>query len=336
MNKELATTIHDIVQKGKGILAADESTKTCTKRFESLKIPCTDESRRDYREMLFRAPGISKFISGVILYEETLKQKSADGGGLPEILKKQGVVVGIKVDTGLIALPNTNEQVTQGLDGLPERLAEYKKYGARFAKWRAVFSISDHTPSRLAIRANAESLARYAAICQNTGVVPIVEPEVLLDGDHTLERSFVVHEEVLHHVFHALHHHHVVLEHMILKPSMIVSGKDASVRASVQQVAEATVRVLRRTVPSAVPSINFLSGGQTPEEATHHLQLMNLLDRAKPWLLSFSYGRALQDPALKAWGGKNSNAKIAQEAFLKRARLNGAAVEGKYTQSMEK
>ncbi len=331
----LQTTINDIAIAGKGILAADESVPTMTKRLTSINVESTEETRRAYREMLFTTPDLAKYINGVILFEETLGQRASDGTPLPELLSKQGIVPGIKVDKGLIALTNSgNEKFTQGLDGLSDRLANYKEMGARFAKWRNVYNISDITPSSLAIEVNAENLARYAAICQAQGIVPIVEPEVLLDGNHTIERCFDATEAVLHAVFAALYRHKVTPEHIILKPSMVVSGKDCAQRADMQTVAELTVKVLLRTVPAAVPTINFLSGGQTPEEATAHLNAMNAL-RSLPWNLSFSYGRALQEPALKAWAGKKENVDAGREALHKRAKLNGAASVGKYTEAME-
>lgn len=334
--QECESTIKDLVVHGKGILAADESTSTIAKRLATIHVESTEENRRAYREVLLTTPKLSEFISGVILYEETLYQKTKDGKLVSDILKKQGIVPGIKVDKGLFPLANTpDEKITEGLDGLGERLVKYKQAGARFAKWRAVYSISANTPSCLAVSANAEALADYAAVCQSYSIVPIVEPEVLLDGNHTIERCFEVTMWVLREVFHALHTHKVVLEHMILKPSMVVSGKDCPQKASVHDVAKQTIEALRRTVPAAVPSINFLSGGQIPEEATVHLQAMNALGQ-QPWQVSFSYGRALQDPALKAWAGKEENTAAAQKALYKRAKLNGMAAMGKYSEKMEK
>jgi fructose-bisphosphate aldolase class I len=336
IQQELTATIKALSTAGKGILAADESTATITKRFESVGIESNEQNRRDYRELLMTAPGVNKYIAGVILFEETLNQKTASGILFPEALNKLGIIPGIKVDKGLVVLPGTNnENVTQGLDGLPERLADYKAKGARFAKWRAVYSISANTPSQLAIDTNAEVLARYAAICQAQGIVPIVEPEVLIDGDHTIERCEAVSEPVFRAVFDALARHKVALEHIVLKPSMVISGKACSQKASVQQVAEATLRVLRRTVPAAVPTINFLSGGQSSEQATAHLDAMNKAGHL-PWNLSFSYARALQDYAMKAWQGQAKNKDAAQKAFYKRAHLNGLAATGQYAESMEK
>ncbi len=332
----MESTVKLLAAQGKGILAADESTGTIAKRFASIKIENTEENRRAYRELLFTTDGLAEYVSGVILYEETLGQKSKDGIPFPQLLEKQGIVPGIKVDMGLIPLVNSKEeQVTQGLDGLPERLAAYKKQGAKFAKWRAVFNIDDQRPSQLAIKTNAENLARYAAICQSQGIVPIVEPELLIDGTYTIERSAEATEKVLHSVFNALHRHGVILECIVLKPSMVVSGKECSKQASMDEVAKATVKVLLRTVPAAVPTINFLSGGQTSEEATAHLNRMNALFPNLPWNLSFSYGRALQDHALKAWLGNQKNAISAQKALHKRARLNAVACKGKYSAELE-
>jgi fructose-bisphosphate aldolase class I len=335
--EELQTTIAGMVQKGKGILAADESHPTMAKRFKPIDVESTEENRRAYRSLLFTTPGLNEFISGVILFEETLGQLSDDGIPLPEVLSQQGIVPGIKVDKGKGPLPGApGDLITYGLDGLAERLQGYKKQGARFAKWREVYPVTDDNPTALGLKANAEMLARYAAVCQAEGIVPIVEPEVLMDGDHTLQRAAEVIEEVLHEVFHALHRHGVRLEHMVLKPSMVTPGKEHAAMATPEQVAEATVKVFRRTVPAAMPSINFLSGGQGPEEATANLNAMNRMFPNEPWEISFSYGRALQQPALQAWLGKSENAGAMQQALLKRAMLNGAARQGKYTAEMEK
>jgi fructose-bisphosphate aldolase class I len=332
---ELDATVQALVQKGKGILAADESSPTIAKRFKAIGVESTEENRRAYRQLLLATPGLGDFISGVILYEETLGQRSDDGTPFPQLAARQRIVPGIKVDAGKVALAHApGDEVTQGLDGLAKRLDAYKQQGARFAKWRAVYNVSDTLPSRLAIEANAEALASYAAICQEKGVVPIVEPEVLMDGKHTIDRCAEVTEAVLHEVFHALHRHAVVLEHTLLKPSMVVPGKDHAQQAEPAEVAACTIRVLRRTVPAAVPGIFFLSGGQTPAEATANLDAMNRLG-TQPWQLSFSYGRALQDPALRAWKGQAANLRETQTALLKRARLNGAAREGTYAASME-
>lgn len=332
---ELEATTSKLAMKGKGILAADESTGTITKRFQAVGIESTEDTRRAYRELLMTAPGCQNYIAGVILFEETLSQKTSQGLAFPDALNKIGILPGIKVDKGLIILPNTNgENVTQGLDGLSERLAEYKSKGARFAKWRAVYAIGKDTPSTLAIKTNAEILARYAAICQTQGIVPIVEPEVLIDGDHTIERCEEVSEPVLHAVFNALYRHKVKLEYIVLKPSMVINGKACTQKASVEEVATATLRVLRRTVPAAVPTINFLSGGQSSEQATAHLNAMN--QNVLPWNLSFSYARALQDYAMKTWQGQEKNIANAQTAFIKRAKLNSLAARGEFTESMEK
>ena len=333
---ELQATIEDMVQKGKGILAIDESHPTIAKRFKPIHVESTEENRRIWRSLLLTTPGLGDYISGVILFEETLTQKTDDGTALPQLAEKQGIVPGIKVDKGKIPLVNApGDMITQGLDGLADRLKVYKEQGARFAKWREVYPIDTHNPKPLGVEANAEVLARYAAICQSVGIVPIVEPEVLIDGDHTIERCFNVIETVQHAVYHALHRYGVILEYTILKPSMVTPGKEHATRASPEEVAENTVKVLRRSVPAAVPSINFLSGGQTDEEASANLNAMNAMVTNLPWELSFSYGRALQQPALHAWQGKADNYKAAQDALYKRARLNGAARYGKYTTAME-
>lgn len=337
MIQELEATIAKLSAKGKGILAADESSGTITKRFAAVNVESTEETRRAYREMLLTTPNINEFIAGVILFEETLNQKMSDGTPFPEALKKLGILPGIKVDKGLVILPNTaDEQVTQGLDGLGERLAAYRAQGACFAKWRAVFAISDKTPSRLVIKTNAEDLARYAALCQANGIVPIVEPEVLIDGDHTIERCAEVSEHVLHAVFNALYKHKVKLEYIVLKPSMVINGKKCPVKASAEQVARMTVTILKRTVPAAVPTINFLSGGQSPEEATANLNAMNALSSHLPWNVSYSYARALQDYPMKIWHGDKKNISAAQKAFYERAKLNSLASTGKYAPTMEK
>ena len=334
--QELTMTVAGLTAPGKGILAADESLGTIEKRFKAVNVASTEEARRDYRELLFSTSGLGEFISGVILFEETLKQKSAAGVPLPELLKVQGIVPGIKVDMRTVPLPNfPGETVTQGLDGLAQRLGEYKQLGARFAKWRAVIHIGAGIPTRGAIASNAYALARYAAICQEKALVPIVEPEVLMDGDHTLAMSSRVTEEVLHAVFHALHLQRVSLEHMILKPNMVEPGRECPAPASPQQVAQASLICLRRTVPAAVPGINFLSGGQRETTATANLHALNTTTEKQPWVLSFSYGRALQASVLRAWRGKAVNKSLAQEALCKRAHLNSAATQGKYTATME-
>jgi fructose-bisphosphate aldolase class I len=325
-----------MVAPGKGILAADESTGTIEKRFKSINVENTEENRRAYRDLLFSARGMSQYISGVILYDETLRQKSADGTPFPELLAKQGVVPGIKVDTGAkdMALA-PGETVTEGLDNLPKRCAEYVKLGARFAKWRAVITIGAGIPSSACITANAHALARYAAICQAAGLVPIVEPEVLMDGDHTIERCEEVTEWTLRDQFAALASQRVAFEKMVLKPSMVVAGASCKRQAPVREVAERTLTVLKRTVPAAVPGIAFLSGGQSDEEATAHLDAMNKIG-GLPWRLTFSYGRALQAAPQKAWSGKSENVAAAQRAFSHRARMNGLAALGQWKQDLEK
>ncbi len=332
---ELQTTVHALVQEGKGILAMDESSPTIHKRFATIGVDSTEPNRRAYRRTLLSTPDLSDFISGVILFEETLSQHSDDGTPIPQLASQQGIVPGIKVDKGKLPLANApGDEITRGLDGLEQRLDGYKDQGARFAKWRNVYHVSNRNPSTLALEANAEVLARYAAICQVQGVVPIVEPEVLIDGDHSIERSAEITEAVLHAVFSALHRHHVALEYMLLKPSMVIPGKDHKHSAKPEEVAAQTIKVFRRTVPAAVPSINFLSGGQSPEEATANLDALNRLG-AQPWQLSFSYGRALQEPALAAWQGRAENTAATQTALYRRAMLNGAAREGNYDATME-
>jgi len=332
---ELAATATALVAPGKGILAADESSGTIAKRFDSIQVESTEERRRAYRELLFTTAGAAEFISGVILYEETLGQRAADGTPLPETLSRQGIIPGIKVDSGTTALAGfEGEKVTEGLDGLDGRLAGYRDQGARFTKWRAVLAIGEQLPTPGCIRANAEALARFAASSQQAGLVPIVEPEVLMDGDHTIERCDRATRDTLAEVFAALRRHRVRFDGMLLKPNMVLSGSDCPTQAGVEQVAEATVACLRDNVPASVPGIVFLSGGQTDEAATAHLNAMNRLGGA-PWQLSFSYGRALQAPALKAWKGEAANGPAAQRAFLHRARLNGAARSGGWTEAME-
>jgi len=334
-NENLESVARKLVAGGKGILAADESSPTIEKRLKSIGVPSTEENRRAYREVLFTTAGAGDFISGVILFEETIRQKTRDGRTFVEALEQQGIIPGIKVDKGAKLMANfAGEKVTEGLDGLRERLAEYRQLGARFAKWRAVITIGENIPTRTCIEANAEALARYAALCQEGDLVPIVEPEVLMDGAHTIERHFGVTQQTLESVFHALYEHRVVLEAMLLKPNMVLSGKDCSQQASVQEVAEATVRCMKRVVPAAVPGLVFLSGGQSDVEATEHLNVMNRLDQA-PWQLSFSYGRALQAPVLKAWKGDPANVADAQRAFHHRALCNSKARFGKYTEDME-
>jgi len=332
---ELTATATALVAPGKGILAADESSGTIKKRFESIDVESTEEHRRAYRELLFTTEGAGEFISGVILYDETIRQRAADGTPLPEILRRQGIIPGIKVDKGTTALAGfAGEKVTEGLDGLASRLAEYRELGARFTKWRAVVTIGDGIPTDGCIRANAEALGRFAASSQEAGLVPIVEPEVLMDGDHALERCHQVTGDTLDAVFATLRRHRVRLDGMLLKPNMVLSGSDCPTQAGVTQVAEATVACLRDHLPASVPGIVFLSGGQTDEAATAHLSAMNRLGGV-PWQLSFSYGRALQAPALKAWKGEAANGPAAQRAFHHRAKLNGAARFGRYTEAME-
>jgi fructose-bisphosphate aldolase, class I len=336
MSEDLESVAATLVADGKGILAADESVATLTRRFDPLGIESTEQSRRAYREMLFTTSGAAEFISGAILYDETIRQKSADGKPLAEVLSSQGVVPGIKVDTGAEPLAGFPEEtVTEGLDGLRDRLAEYHGMGARFAKWRAVIRITDTLPSVACVSANAHALGRYAALCQEQHLVPIVEPEVLMNGAHTIERCEEVTGMVLHAVFHALFEQGVSLESMLLKPSMVIAGKDCSRQASVQDVATATLRCLHRHVPAALPGIVFLSGGQKDRLATAHLNAINRLPGPKPWKLSFSYGRALQDAALEAWHGRDENLKAGQQAFSHRARCNGVATRGEYTDQME-
>ena len=332
---ELEATINDMVQKGRGILAADESSPTIAKRFKAINVESTEENRRVWRSLLVNTPGLGEYISGTILFEETLEQKTDDGNTIPEAAWTQKIVPGIKVDKGKIPLAlSPGDLITQGLDGLANRLQTYKEQGARFAKWREVYEIDKHVPTQHGIEANAEMLARYAAVCQAEGLVPIVEPEVLMDGDHDIDRHAEVTEAVQHAVFNALHRHNVVLELMILKPNMVLPGKDCR-RAEPDEVAAATLRILKRTVPAAVPSINFLSGGQGPEEATVNLNAINQLGNDASWLLSISYGRALQQTALQAWMGKADNESAAQQALLERARLNHLAMLGEYQSGME-
>jgi fructose-bisphosphate aldolase, class I len=332
---ELSATARALVAKSRGILAADESTSTIKKRFDTIKLESTEENRRAYREMLFTAPGARDYISGVIMYDETLRQKTRDGVPFTTYLSQNGMLPGIKVDMGAKPLAGfPGETITEGLDGLRERLAEYHKLGAKFAKWRAVIDIGSGIPSLYAIDANAEALARYAALCQEAQIVPIVEPEVLMDGAHTLERCEEVTNLVLDRVFGHLFAARIALEGMVLKPNMVIPGKKCAQKASPEQVAEATVRTLKRQVPSAVPGIAFLSGGQSPVEATQHLNLMNAAGPL-PWALTFSYGRALQENALSSWGGQPAGYSGGQQALFVRAKLNGLAAAGTYKGSME-
>ena len=333
----LNTTAEELVAKGKGILAADESSPTIEKRFKSINIPSTEDNRRAYRQLLFTTEKIEQFISGVILFDETLRQAADDGTPFGEVLSRRGIIPGIKVDKGAKALAGfSGEKVTEGLDGLRDRLAEYRDLGARFAKWRAVIAIGDGIPSRACIAANSHALARYAALCQEAGLVPIVEPEVLMDGDHTIERCAEVTRSTLQAVYEELDGQRVELAGTLLKPNMVLSGKDCPQQAGIDEVAEATVRCLGEVVPAAVPGIVFLSGGQSSELATAHLNAMNALGGGDhPWELSFSYGRALQDHALKAWRGEAANVAAAQKALHHRAHCNGAARLGTYTGETE-
>jgi fructose-bisphosphate aldolase, class I len=332
----LARTANQLVAPGKGILAADESSPTIKKRFDSIGVESTEENRRAYRDLLFTTEGAEDFISGVILYDETIRQSSADGTPFAKLLADRGIIPGIKVDKGAKPLAlSSEEKVTEGLDGLRDRLAEYGELGARFTKWRAVITIGDDIPSDYCTWTNAHALARYAALSQEAGLVPIVEPEVLMDGDHDIERSYSVTSRTLQAVFTELHDQRVAREGMLLKPNMVLSGYDCPEQAGTRTVAEMTIKCLRNTVPAAVPGIVFLSGGQSDEVATAHLNAMNALS-PHPWELSFSYGRALQAPALKAWAGEAANADQAQKAFHFRARLNSAARFGSYSEEMEK
>jgi fructose-bisphosphate aldolase class I len=332
----LSKTAAAMVAKGKGVLAADESSGTCEKRFKSVGVECTEESRRTYRNLLFSAQGVEQYLSGVILFDETARQKAPDGSLIPQYLAKKGILPGIKVDKGLANIPFTREEkVTEGLDGLQKRMKEYFDLGCRFAKWRAVITIGADIPTHTCLYANAHALARYAAICQEASIVPMIEPEVLLDGTHSAERSEDVHEATLRATYAAMAAYNVSIEHLILKTSMVVSGKDNARQAGVDEVAERTVRVLKRTVPAAQPGIVFLSGGQSDEAATAHLNAMAAM-KGLPWPLTFSYSRALQNPALKAWRGQAGNVAAAQKAFHHRAQMNGLASQGKWKAELEK
>ena len=334
-NQELESVAQAMVAKGKGILAADESMGTIKRRFDSIKIDSNENNRRAYRELLFTTKGLEEAVSGVILFDETLRTAASDGTAFSQVLSKKGIMPGIKVDKGPVDIPGfPGETVTEGLDGLRARVKEYGELGAKFAKWRAVITIGDGIPTYTCLHANAHALARYAALCQEGGIVPIVEPEVLLDGTHTIERCEEVTQETLRITFSALLEQRVHLEGMILKPSMVVSGKDNPRQAGVDEVAERTIRCLKRTVPGAVPGIAFLSGGQSAVSATEHLNKMNQLG-PHSWQVSFSYARALQDPALKAWKGEPGNVAAAQKIFYHRAKMNSAARSGSYTKKME-
>ncbi len=332
---ELSATMDTLLHDGKGFLAADESNGTIGKRFAAIGVENNEQNRRDYRLLLATTPGLQEYINGVILFEETYQQHDDNGTPIAELFAKQGILPGIKVDKGLVPLANSDEEkVTEGLDGLNDRLLHFKKLGAKFAKWRNVYTISAFSPSLTAIKAGAETLARYAACCQINGIVPIVEPEILMDGAHTIEDCAVAAELILHELFHALFVHQVSLEHIILKPSMVTCGKDAKPFSTPEDIADFTVSLFRNHVPAAVPSINFLSGGQSSKDATVNLNAINRVGD-QPWLLSFSYGRALQEDCLKAWAGRSENVKNAQEVLLKRAQLNSLACFGDYESSME-
>src|SRR5690348_16521596 len=333
---ELEQTARALVAEGKGILAADESTGTIKKRLDSIGVESTEDNRRAYRDLLFTTEGAADYISGVILYDETIRQSSADGTPFPKLLEGQGVIPGIKVDKGAKDLANApGEKITEGLDGLRERLNEYRELGAKFTKWRAVITIGKGIPTEYCLWTNAHALARYGALSQEAGLVPIIEPEVLMDGDHSIETAFDVTSRTLHAVFTELRDQKVWFEQMLLKPNMVLSGYEASGRAGIQEVAEQTVKCFRRHVPAAVPGIVFLSGGQSDEDATAHLNAMNAMG-PHPWELSFSYGRALQAPSLKAWGGKPENVEAGQRAYYHRAKMNSAARTGVYAPEMER
>jgi len=335
MGHSLEETARALVAPGKGILAADESDGTIKKRFDSIGVESTEETRRTYRDLLFTTEGAADHISGVILYDETIRQSSPNGTPFPKLLEQQGIIPGIKVDKGAKDLANApGEKVTEGLDGLRERLNEYRELGARFTKWRAVITIGKGIPTEYCIWTNAHALARFGALSQEAGLVPIIEPEVLMDGEHSIETAFEVTSRTLHAVFTELRDQKVWFEQMLLKPNMVLSGYDAGDRAGTQEVAELTVKCFRRHVPAAVPGIVFLSGGQTDEDATAHLNAMNAMG-PHPWELSFSYGRALQAPALKAWAGDAANVAAGQAAYLHRAKMNGLARSGSYSPDME-
>jgi fructose-bisphosphate aldolase class I len=333
---QLAGIARALVSPGKGILAADESAGTIKKRFEAIKLEPTEENGRRYREMLFTATGAAQYISGVILFDATIRQSTKTGVRFVELLAQQGIIPGIKVDAGTKPLAGSpKEKITEGLDGLRERLISYREMGAKFAKWRAVIDIAPGIPSALALRANAEALARYAALCQEQGIVPIVEPEVLMDGDHTLARCEEVTTETLHTVFDALYAHRVELEGMLLKPNMVISGALCPTQATADEIATATIRCFLRTVPAAVPGIVFLSGGQGDVQATENLDAINRRG-SLPWQVSFSYGRALQAASIKAWAGRDENVGAGQAAYLHRAHMNGIARAGQWTANAER
>jgi fructose-bisphosphate aldolase class I len=336
--QELATTVQAMMQAGKGLLAMDESNSTCNKRFAKLGIPQMEEARRAWRELILTSPGLGEFISGAILYDETIHQSQNDGTSFVKLMIETGIVPGIKVDAGAKDLAgHPGEKITEGLDGLRKRLSECQQMGARFAKWRAVITIGKGIPSHGCLEANAHALARYAALCQETGLVPIVEPEVLMDGDHTIEHCAQTTEATLHTVFNQLYRQGVVLEAMILKPNMVLPGRDCPTQAGVEEVADATVSCLLRAVPAAVSGVAFLSGGQSAELASARLNAMNVRWRTKePWVLTFSYSRAIQQPALDTWKGEEANKAAAQKALYHRAQCNSMARRGEYRQEMEK
>jgi len=333
---ELETTAKMMVAEGKGILAIDESTPTIKKRFDSINVESTEENRRAYRDLLITNPDSNKYISGMILYDETIRQSTSDGTSFAKRLTNDGIMPGIKVDTGAkdFAL-HSNEKITEGLDGLRERLAEYKNFGAKFAKWRAVITIGNNIPTDACIDANAHALARYAGLCQEIGIVPMVEPEVLMDADNNIERCYDVTEKTLSALFSTLKDQDVNIAHTILKTNMVISGKKCPVQANIEEVAEKTVECLLKNVPSELAGIVFLSGGQSAKLATAHLNTMNTNNKDLPWPLSFSYGRALQEPCLKVWGGNSTNIEAAQKVLLHRERCNGLACKGEYDSKME-
>lgn len=335
-SEEMATTIASLVAPGKGLLAADESLGTIEKRFKGIDLESTEESRRQYREMLFTTPKLGQFISGAILFDETMRQKASDGTPFPELLQRAGIVPGIKVDTGAKPMAGfPGEKVTEGLDGLRGRFEEYYRLGARFAKWRAVITINGNAlPTVNCVVANAYALARYAALSQEAGLVPIVEPEVLMDGEHAIDRCETVTQNVLKNVFSALNAHRIVLELMLLKPNMVIAGTECPKQSAPHEVAKATVRCLKRTVPAAVPGVFFLSGGQTEVQATENLNAIDQFE-SHPWQLGFSFGRGLQDSALRAWGGNPAKVVDGQKALLRRAQANGAARSGNYSGALE-
>lgn len=336
--KALIETAESLVAEGKGLLAMDESNPTCNKRFAEQGIPQTEEARRAYREMILTTPGLAQFVSGVILYDETIRQTKKDGTPFTKIVNEAGIISGIKVDAGAVNLSgHPSEKITEGLDGLRDRLAEYYKMGARFAKWRAVITIGKDIPSQGCINANAQALARYASLCQEAGIVPIVEPEVLMDGTHTLDRCYDVTEKTLRIVFFQLENLRVILEGMILKPNMVVPGKECTKQDSIEEVADATVNCLLRSVPAAIPGVAFLSGGQSAQLASARLNAMNVRFKEKaPWALTFSYSRAILQPALEAWNGSESHVLTAQKVLLHRAKCNSAASKGQYKDNMDK